>query len=117
MNAYRKRGRSGWSAGKKYKESANRSERQHEKAEIRQEVEQHTQGEDYKDKYKKPARKKNDQARAESLINWYKQALCKRSGFAHLRSGPWGSRLRSELEKLKKKYKEKYGEKDDATDR
>ena len=82
MSDYKKRAKSGWSAGKKYKSQSNKAERQYEKDEIRQIAKETVQGEDYREKLGKRTRNKEEQAenRVSKYENWKQAAEIRNVG-------------------------------------
>lgn len=72
--SYRKRAKGSWNCGKDYKKDSNRSERIYEKQEIREELEEYEQGEDFRYKYHR-VKPKSQVEKVESQIRWYEKAL------------------------------------------
>lgn len=71
--SYKKRARNGWSAGKKYKEASNRGERQHEKQEVKEELEIEFQGDDFRYKYKGKNKIVSDRKKLEKEIYYHEK--------------------------------------------
>ena len=103
-DSYKKRLKGGWNQGKGCKGDG--EERLYAKAEIRQFVKE--MDEDYLQPYKKSKRARNDKARLEHKIAWCEQALSRRPD-----RGDWFYNwIKSDLEKARKQYKLKFGDKD-----
>ena len=68
MKAYKKRARAGYCSGKGYKKESNASERMHEREEIKDELNQIAQGEGFRYKHKKKAKKRTELERIECQI-------------------------------------------------
>lgn len=116
MEPYKKRAKNGWRCGKYAKRESNKEERTFAKEDIRQELKQHNEGEDFRYRYKTTITK-NEKMRIEHRISWYERIIetYKRRDeqreaqgldpYHCFRPGHW----LSSLNKLKKKYEEKYG--------
>lgn len=105
---YRKRAKSGYCGGKAYKEKSNRQERQYKKAEIKQQIDEHEDGNGFRYRHvSKIAR--NDQQKLENNIRWHERIIDKWNGRTDFFGG-LVSRLRHDLKKLKAKWDEKYGD-------
>lgn len=104
--SYKKRLKGGWNQGKAYKGDS--KERQHSKSEIDQQVEEFEAGDDFRYRHTKP-RKRNMKEHLLHQISWYQRVVAEYKG----RKGFWtsfASSFRDTLKKLKKKWKDKYGE-------
>ena len=101
---YKKRAKDGWNCGKYCKKQSNQDERQYEKKEIRNEIAEHEQGDDFRYKHLNKTNK-NEKARMESKIARYTRWIGERCG---IYNDWWISHIRDSLEKAKKKYKDKY---------
>lgn len=112
--SYKKRARSGWEGGKGYKKKSNRSERMYENKEIRDELEEFNQGEEFRYKHKSKVTK-NDKMRLESQISWYKRTIDRYRDRISTDGYFFGfvTSFKHTYEKLKQKWDEKYGNKDD----
>ena len=106
MKTYKKRAKAGWETGKGAKQTSNRSERVYEKQEIRQELKEFEQGEDfkYRHKSKKP---ETELEKDERRLNWYKIKLQHWEYKTFYRGGDMFksivSRYKDAIKKLKKK--------------
>lgn len=85
MKPYKKRLKGGWRQGKAYKGDG--EERQYAKAEIKQAIKELEA--DYKDKYKKSQRKRNEIARLEYRIKWCDETIARYGP----RTSDWGKRF------------------------
>lgn len=73
--SYKKRAKTGWNAGKKYKEASNRSERLFEKQEVRQELEIEAQGDNFRYKHRRSPKSKTTLEKMQrDLIRYEKYA-------------------------------------------
>lgn len=118
MEQYSKRAKNGWRCGKNHKREANKEERIYAKEDIRQELEQYEQGEDFRYKHssKSTPNKKHQlqsqilhyEKRLESWEISAKQSETERPsamGSWYINHCNW---MRSHLKKLKNTYEEKY---------
>ena len=97
---YKKRARSGWNGDKK---RSNEKERQYEKEEIRQALEEHEQGEDFR--YRRVSRTPNKIKRLEYRIAWYREVDNNWTGrdvFGIWGRNYWSDAAKKLEEKLKK---------------
>lgn len=101
--SYRKRAKDGWCSGKKYKQQSNQNERQFEKTEIRQAMQEFEEGEDYKYPHK-AKRNHNRKMQLENRIAKYERWLGEMSGLGSW----WKDSLKESLEKMKSEYAEKF---------
>ena len=107
MANYKKRGRAGW-VGKKEAKGKIHRERNYEKQEIRQALQEIEEGDDYRYLHK-AKRVKNEKARLENTIRWYERTIEK---YKQREWGIFGSGwLESGYRKALAKYKEKFGDK------
>jgi hypothetical protein len=110
--SYKKRSRSGYSTGKRYKKHSNRTERQYEKDEIRQQMTEITQGDEYREKG--GGRNPNYIARQEYNISVYERWMIHAKSYRER----WGrdsyfsvAKCKAWIEKAKKKIEKLRGEK------
>ena len=102
-DTYKKRMKGHWQQGKAYKgDGEERLAAKRELAELIRESE-----EDYKIKYKKSKRRRNEKARLEHRIKWYEQTIEKYDRRGD--NSSFSNWLRDDLAKAKKKY-EKFKE-------
>lgn len=108
MKTYKKRAKEGWETGKGAKKNSNRQERQYEKQEVREELAEYEEGEDFKYKRKSQKIFKGNKKLIHSLetkiariekwlrrLNLYENSSC------------WiGNRIESGKQELKKLKKE-----------
>lgn len=67
---YKKRARNGWNTGKCHKKNANSRERTYAKEEIKNELEEVTEGEDFRYRHRR-SRKRTWIQRLERMLAWY----------------------------------------------
>ena len=99
---YKKRARSGWNGDK---QRSNEKERQYEKEEIRQALEEHEQGEDFR--YRYSSKNPNKIARLEYRIEKYKKYADETKGHHGWWGFSWWIDSVKKLEKQLKKLLEK----------
>ncbi len=122
MKSYKKRAKSGWAGKTEMKTTGIRKERQFERQEVKSLLDEHRQGEDFRYKHV-GKRNKNEKIRMEHRIYWYERIIEKYKRMREERKAQgfstslsyWGDGYwESSLNKLKKKYEEKYGIENDC---
>lgn len=103
-DSYKKRMKGSWNQGKAYKGDG--EERAYARTEIKQFVKE--MDENYQEPYKKSKRRRNEKARLEHRIKWCEQALAR---YKVIKDDWFSKWIRSDLEKAKKQYAQKYGDK------
>tara|TARA_R100000951_G_scaffold101420_1_gene92916 strand:- start:12930 stop:13337 length:408 start_codon:yes stop_codon:yes gene_type:complete len=103
--SYKKRARAGWCTSKKECKEKIYKERQYEKEEIKQAFDEIEAGDDYRYRWG-GNKKKNEKARMEYRIKYYEQ-MWQTYGDRYSWFGSYKARAREE----RKKYFEKYGDK------
>jgi hypothetical protein len=68
---YKKRAKGNWNGGKRYKKQSNRDERQYEKEELSQALQEELEGEDYRYKYIPKGKKLTEEQRLEKQKAYY----------------------------------------------
>ena len=111
--SYRKRAKGNWNGGKSRKEYSNRQERQFEKTEISQAMQEYDEGESFRYLHRSK-RTPNEKARLEARINWYEQMI-EHYGDFDLLGYKWSDRLIECKEELEKKYGNLENNKDGAS--
>lgn len=112
---YKKRAQNGWCKGKYYKNESNRSERQFEKKELREELEVYETDAEHIYPYKSsPSVKRARMTPAEREINkyskllaWYEKLVGRYEGRTRTDVTDWASRFYNECKDKVLKYKEK----------
>ena len=107
---WKKRGQAGWTGRKTAKEISKGSERQYGKQEVRQQLQEDFEGDDFR--YTHQGKKvKNEQSRLENTIVWYERVIAdhKMRNYVSWCGDGW---LESGLKKAKAKWQEKFGDKE-----
>lgn len=100
--SYKKRGQKGW-VGKKEAKSYQKSERQYAKSVVDKELDMIHQGDEFREKHKKKAKKPNEEGRIKKQIAWYERMIPRWERASNEKyKGYWDNLVKSSKDKVVK---------------